>query len=104
MTKHKEKKLHSQLVELLKAKNNYHPSDELLIEELIDFKKISDYAKSELGNNPGDWQALTTITMVSKQMQSILTKLNITPQERVKKIKEEKKDKMFDLQKFLNNG
>ncbi len=102
MTKTKEKKLREQIVGLLKLKKSYDATDHILIDELIDFLKISEYAKKKLESDPDSWQCLTTITMTSKQIQAILTKLNITPQERNRKVKElEEKNEKFDLQKFL---
>ena len=84
MNKTKEKKLRKQIVDLLKAKKLYEESDQILIDELIDFMKISEYWKNKLMNEPDSWQAITTLTCCSKQIQSLMVKLSITPSDRSK--------------------
>jgi hypothetical protein len=106
MTIAKEKKIRKGVIDLLKSKKNHSAAvDGLLIDELIDFLKISEFAKGNLETNPDNWQALTTVTMASKQIQSILAKLDLTPQERNRKLKwREERVEAFDLQKFLNEN
>jgi hypothetical protein len=97
-----EKKLKKQVIDLMKSKRQFEKIDEILIHELIDWCIISQKSKASAKRDPKDWQALTTVAMASKQIQSILAKLNITPQERSRKSKEEKTE-AFDLPKYLED-
>jgi hypothetical protein len=110
MTKKEEKTISDNIVALLGA--DIKSSDYLLINELIDWIKISNKAKDELQaeTKKGDsmnWQTLTSIAMASKQIQSIMNKLGITPQQR-NRLKKKKDDGNastgFDLNKFLNEN
>jgi hypothetical protein len=76
---------------------------DILIEELIMWMEIQDFSKIALETDPTSWQALTQCSMASKQIQTILTKLNLTPQERMKKIKNDEKVATLDLNKFLSD-
>jgi hypothetical protein len=87
--------------------NDIKEPDYLLIYDLVDWLKVSARAKDDLqksvtDNDTMSWQALTTIAMASKQIQSVMTKLNITPEKRSRKNSVLKKGG-FDLEKFLNN-
>lgn len=105
MNKNEQTRIKREVAKLLKEKDNYKKLDDVLIGELIMWLEISDFNKTTLMSDPTNWQALTTAAMASKQIQSILTKLNITPQERVRKTKgDENKKSEFDLNKFLNEN
>jgi len=104
MTKREEKKLVGQIVALIGE--DIKESDYLLIYDLVDWLNVSERAKDDLQQSVKDsevmsWQALTTIAMASKQIQSIMTKLNITPEKRGRDSRQRIK-KEFDIEKFLN--
>jgi P27 family predicted phage terminase small subunit len=112
----KEKKLHKQIVSVLKDKNLYEPSDEILIDELIFLQSIIASSKADitahgiLVNVRADGsplyqvnQAVSVYRDSLKSLVTICTKLGITPQERSKlKLIEKRSD--FDLNGFLNNN
>ncbi len=107
MKKAEEKKLRKQIVDLLVGKENYNSTNELLINELVDWLKIGTYNNQQMKDSVKNestigWNLLTTKSMVSKNVQSILTKLNLTPELTAKKKKEQKKEEQFNLQGFLN--
>lgn len=104
MTKGREKKLRTQIEKYLKEKGLYSPTDDVLIQETIDWIKISDFHKARLADEPDSWAVLTTITTCSKQLQSLYTKLHLTPAERAKfKIETARKDdQKFDVMNFIN--
>jgi hypothetical protein len=84
---------------------NYRATDDLLIDKLIMWCEISTKAEQDLmkavderGEMP--WSFQTTIAMASKQIQSLYTKLGITPQERAK-IRVVEKERDVDLSKLL---
>jgi hypothetical protein len=105
MTKKEENKIITQIEKLIG--DEIKESDYILIYELIDWIKISSKAKDELkdsvknGENM-NWQILTTIAMSSKQIQSIMQRLNITPDKRSRNKQVDKKQSSFDLQRFLH--
>ena|SRR5579871_125405 len=107
MKKAEEKKFIKMIKDILGEA--YKPSDDVLIQELADWISISEKAKDDLRKEvktDGEmgWQNLTTISMASKQIQSVLKHLGITPAERNRlKVVVEKADK-FDLNKFLNQN
>lgn len=104
MTKKDEKKLTDHIVTLIG--DSIKASDYILINDLVDWVKISEKAKDELqegvkqGSNM-NWQTLTTIAMASKQMQSIMQRLNITPEKRAKQIKQDVDEQDVDLNQLL---
>lgn len=105
MTKKEEKRLIDQIVALIG--DDIKESDYLLIYDLVDWLKVSHRAKDDLQKSVKDtesmsWQSLTTIAMASKQIQSLMTKLNITPEKRARAKKSEVK-KGFDIHEFLNS-
>jgi hypothetical protein len=92
MNKTKERNLRKQNRETLG--DDYRKTDEVLIDELIDWMKINVVAKQELakaleerGEMP--WTVQTTISMCSKNIQSLYTKLGLTPQIRMNGKKKE---------------
>lgn len=111
----KEKKLHKQIVTLLKSKNLYEISDDILIDELIFLQSLIVQSKQEiqthgiLVNVRSDGtplyqvnQAVSIYRDTLKSLITICTKLGITPQER-SKLKLIEKKQEFDLNKFLEN-
>jgi hypothetical protein len=67
--------------------DNYQPTDDLLIDQLLHWLDVSSRAVDEIDNAEtisGSWQVLTTSAMASKQIQQLYTKLGITPVERSK--------------------
>lgn len=105
MKKTEEKKLFKQIKESIGEQ--YQKTDDVLIQECLDWIKISIKAKEELEKSVGEgdsirdlWQLLTTIAMSSKQTQSLFTKLGITPQER-NKMKVLVQDNDVDLNELL---
>lgn len=107
MTKKEEKKLVEQIVTLIG--DDIKDSDYILIHDLLDWKMINEKAKDELqeqvkNGEQMNWQTLTSIAMASKQIQSIIQRLGITPEKRGRKKKGEKEQKKeFDLESFLNH-
>ena len=114
----KEKKLHKQIVTLLKSKNLYEPSDEILIDELLFIQSVIASAKQEIAthgimvnvradiSNPLYQvnQAVSIYQNAIKSLVTICTKLGITPQERSKLKLIEKQGNGFDLNKFLSDN
>jgi len=89
--------------------NSFKDSDQILIQELVDWISIAAKAKEDLKKEVAKdgemgWQNLTTISMASKQIQSCLKHLGITPAERNRLKVVEKNETKFDLQKFLGEN
>jgi hypothetical protein len=106
MTKAKERSLRAKIIKHLKDADNYKPTDDFLIQELLDFLSMSEFAKQELKANPSGWGEWTKVSMASNQIQAIMTKLSLTPATRLKKKKDDEKDKPktgFNLAEFMNS-
>ena len=86
MTKSKEKKIRQQIKKYLESKQLYELTDEILINQLIDWLKIEDDAKSRLKVDSTNWSTLSAIAMSSKNIQNLFVKLNMTPADRAKAI------------------
>jgi P27 family predicted phage terminase small subunit len=112
----KEKKLESQIKELLKAKNLYEESDDILIDELFTLLGLIQSAKKSIKKDgilvnvraEGSPlyqvnQAVSVYRDALKSLVTICTKLGITPQERSKLKLIERQDG-FDIKGFLNEN
>jgi len=107
MKKAEEKKLIKTIKDVIG--NSFKESDQILVQELVDWisiaMKAKDSLKKEVKNNGGmEWQNLSTISMAPKQIQSCLKHLGITPGKRNRLKVVEKNETKFDLQKFLNEN
>lgn len=115
----KEKKQRKQIVELLKSKNLYELSDEILIDELIFLQGIIQQSKEmimqqgvmvNVRTDPGKpkYEQVNQVWSIYKDaLKSLVTvciKLGVTPQERSKLKLIEKQGNGFDLNKFLNDN
>jgi hypothetical protein len=106
MTKREETKLSEYIRALIG--DDLKESDNILIEDLMDWIKINRKAKDELQESVKDgesmsWQTLTTIAMASKQIQNIMQRLNISPEKRARKQQQQhvKEGEDVDLNQLL---
>src|SRR5688572_24698559 len=113
----KEKRLQKQITCLLKSKNLYEATDDMLIDELVFLQSIITQAKQEIKShgilvnvrpdpdNPLYQmnQAVSVYRDAVKSLITICTKLGITVQER-SKLKLVERKSHFDLNKFLNEN
>jgi phage terminase small subunit len=114
----KEKKQFKQTVALLKCKNLYEPSDDILIDELIFMQFIIAQSKKKLPImvlwlmlglirvNLQYNQANLAVSIYRDALKSLITictKLGITPQER-SKLKLIERSLGFEINKFLNEN
>jgi hypothetical protein len=101
------KKAESNLRTSIKSMIEHHAFDDALIDDLIDWIKISNRAKEDLQQSIKDdgamsWQALTTISMSTKAILSISKSLGISPFQR--KNKEGDKKPVLNLNEFLSSN
>src|SRR5579859_4305062 len=87
MNKREQAKKKKELKDYLIKEKLYVKSDDILIGQLIDWMAIDAHAKSELTNDPNNWVTVSTISVASKNIQQLMTKLSLTPQIRNSKIK-----------------
>jgi hypothetical protein len=88
MTPWKEKKYRKEIIDLLERKKiGYEPTDEILIDHLIDSINQYDMCNSMVsgtGINNADWGLLTRMGMAEKAIQVGYKALGISPAERSK--------------------
>jgi P27 family predicted phage terminase small subunit len=110
----KQKKLHSQIITLLKSKNLYEESDQILIAEIFTLLEVIDAAKKSIKrdgimvNVRADGPPLMQVNQAVsvhrdglKSLVTIVTKLGISPQER-SKLKLIEKETGFDINSYFN--
>lgn len=90
MTKNEKTKLKKKFKEYLVEKKIYSEVHDTLINQLVDWIEIDEYAKGELMNDPSSWTTISTISVASKNIQNIMTKLGLTPQTQKVKLEVEK--------------
>lgn len=100
MNKTKQNKIRKQIIGALKSKKLYEATDDILIDLLIRCMVMEDYAKDKLISDPDSWGSTTLHITYTKQIQSILTKLALTPNERAKIVASE--SNAVDVHKLIN--
>lgn len=80
MNKREKSKLRKEYKSYLEKSGVYNPVHDKLIEQLVDWIDIDEFTKTELMNDPTSWTLISTISVASKNIQSLMTKLSLTPQ------------------------
>jgi len=85
--------------------DNYCESDSLIINQLIDYLKMDEQAKYQLAteaeNGAMQWTTVSTIAMVTKNINMLINSLGITPKDRLKLKALIQDKKEFNLKEFL---
>jgi hypothetical protein len=89
MKKREQAKKKKELKDYLVVEKLYVKTDDILIAQLVDWLEIDEHAKTELNKDPNNWIIISTISVASKNIQQLMTKLSLTPQIRSAKIKVE---------------